>query len=99
MQLLESNSMERMLAVLVASGLVLGVYASVRNEPPQLPVPAIDQSSVGARGYVYVGGSYGGDPGNEIMQGQMSVEVVAPKHVRRPYPLVLIHSAGQRATN
>jgi pimeloyl-ACP methyl ester carboxylesterase len=33
------------------------------------------------------------------MQGQIYVEVLAPKDVRRPYPLVLIHGAAQTATN
>jgi pimeloyl-ACP methyl ester carboxylesterase len=46
-----------------------------------------------------VGGKYVGDPGKEIMQGQIYVEVLAPRDVRRPYPLVLIHGAGQTATN
>lgn len=68
-------------------------------EPPRLPVPAVDQSAVAARGYFYVGGRYVGDPGKETMQGQMYVEVLAPKDVRRPYPLVLIHGAAQTATN
>jgi pimeloyl-ACP methyl ester carboxylesterase len=70
-----------------------------RAEPPKLPVPAADQSAVGQRGYFYVGGKYVGEPGKEIMQGQAYVEVLAPKDVRRPYPLVLIHGAGQTATN
>ncbi len=68
-------------------------------EPVTLPVPAVEQSAVGARGYFYVGGRYVGEPGKEIMQGQMYVEAVAPKTVRRPFPLVLIHGAGQTATN
>jgi pimeloyl-ACP methyl ester carboxylesterase len=68
-------------------------------EPPRLPVPTVDQSAVAARGYFYVGGRYVGDPGKETMQGQMYVEVLAPKDVRRPYPLVLIHGAAQTATN
>ena len=67
------------------------------NRP--LPVPAVDQSAVGQRGYFYVGGRYTGEPGKEIMQGQIYVEVVAPKDQRRPYPLVLIHGAAQTATN
>ena len=33
------------------------------------------------------------------MQGQIYVEVLAPKEQRRPYPLVLIHGAAQTATN
>src|SRR5215813_13796535 len=70
-----------------------------RAEPPKLPVPAVDQSAVAKRGYLYVGGKYVGEPGKEIMQGQVYVEVLAPKDMRRPYPLVLIHGAGQTATN
>jgi pimeloyl-ACP methyl ester carboxylesterase len=33
------------------------------------------------------------------MEGQIYVEVLAPKNQRRPYPLVLIHGAAQTATN
>ena len=73
--------------------------AMVRAEAPKLPVPTVDQSAVGQRGYFYVGGKYVGEPGKEIMQGQVYVEVLAPKDVRRPYPLVLIHGAAQTATN
>jgi len=61
-------------------------------------VPAVDQSALGQRGFFYVGGKYVGEPGKEIMQGQAYVEVLAPKDVRRPYPLVLIHGAGVTAT-
>ena len=73
--------------------------APSRAEPPKLPVPAIDQSAVAQRGYFYVGGTYVGEHGKDIMQGQIYVEVLAPKDVRRPYPLVLIHGAAQTATN
>ncbi|MBV8754197.1 MAG: alpha/beta fold hydrolase [Hyphomicrobiales bacterium] len=89
------------LAANIAS--VLFVCAIAPNgaaaDPPRLPVPTVDQSAVAARGYFYVGGRYVGDPGKETMQGQMYVEVLAPKDVRRPYPLVLIHGAAQTATN
>jgi hypothetical protein len=71
----------------------------VRAEQPKLPVPAVDQSAVGKRGYFYVGGKYVGEPGKEIMQGQAYVEVLAPRDQRHPYPLVLIHGAAQTATN
>jgi pimeloyl-ACP methyl ester carboxylesterase len=72
--------------------------ATAGAEPPRLPVPAVDQSALGQRGFFYVGGKYVGEPGKEIMQGQAYVEVLAPKDVRRPYPLVLIHGAGVTAT-
>jgi pimeloyl-ACP methyl ester carboxylesterase len=65
----------------------------------KLPVPAVDQSAVAKRGFFYVGGHYVGEPGKEIMEGQIYVEVLAPRQQRRPYPLVLIHGAAQTATN
>jgi pimeloyl-ACP methyl ester carboxylesterase len=79
--------------------LVLVLPAPLKAEPPKLPVPTVDQSAVAQRGYFYVGGKYTGEPGKEIMQGQIYVEVLAPRDVRRPYPLVLIHGAAQTATN
>jgi pimeloyl-ACP methyl ester carboxylesterase len=93
--------MRHSFAPLIGAALLpaLAVFASVRAEPPKLPVPAVDQSAVAQRGYFYVGGKYVGEPGKEIMQGQIYVEVLAPKDVRRPYPLVLIHGAAQTATN
>jgi pimeloyl-ACP methyl ester carboxylesterase len=90
-------------SVRLASGLLFSALAwaptVAQAEPPKLPVPAVDQSAVAKRGYFYVGGKYVGEPGKEIMQGQAYVEVLAPKDVRRPYPLVLIHGAAQTATN
>jgi hypothetical protein len=90
-----------MLARIIGAALLpaLALVASARAEPPKLPVPAVDQSAIALRGYFYIGGQYVGDPGKEIMQGQVYVEVLAPKDVRRPYPLVLIHGAAQTATN
>jgi pimeloyl-ACP methyl ester carboxylesterase len=85
----------------IGAGSLLAILASAaaQAEPPKLPVPAVDQSAVALRGYFYVGGQYVGKPGESTMQGQVYVEVLAPKDVRRPYPLVLIHGAGQTATN
>ena len=73
--------------------------APAEAEAPRLPVPTVDQSAIAQRGYFYVGGRYVGEPGKEIMEGQAYVEVLAPRDVRRPYPLVLIHGAAQTATN
>jgi pimeloyl-ACP methyl ester carboxylesterase len=87
--------------VLFAGSVLFAALASepARAEPPKIPVPAQDQSAVGARGFFYVAGQYVGEPGKEIMRGQIYVEVVAPKNVRRPYPLVLIHGNAQTPTN
>jgi hypothetical protein len=87
--------------VLLAGSVLFAALVSepTRAEPPKLPVPVHDQSAVGARGFFYVGGQYVGEPGKEIMRGQIYVEMVAPKEVRRPYPLVLIHGNAQTSTN
>ena len=79
---------------IVCALLLLGIAAPAAMAEVRLPV-----SAVGQRGYFYVGGKYVGEPGKEIMQGQIYVEVLAPKTQRRPYPLVLIHGAAQTATN
>jgi pimeloyl-ACP methyl ester carboxylesterase len=92
-----ANTIMPLICGLLLSALAV-VPATTRAEPPKLPVPAVDQSAVGQRGFFYVGGKYVGEPGKEIMQGQAYVEVLAPKDVRRPYPLVLIHGAGVTAT-
>jgi pimeloyl-ACP methyl ester carboxylesterase len=81
-------------AALLSALLGAPAFAEVK-----LPVPAVDQSAVAKRGFFYVGGHYVGEPGKQIMQGQIYVEVLAPKTQRRPYPLVLIHGAAQTATN
>ena len=83
----------------LAFTVLVSALAPASAQTPKLPVPAIDQSAVAARGYFYVGGHYVGEPGKEIMAGQIYVEVIAPKAVKRPYPLVLIHGAAQTATN
>ena len=84
----------------IACAILLSAFASVPAlAEVKLPVPAYDQSAVAKRGYFYVGGKYVGEDGKNIMQGQVYVEVLAPKKVRRPYPLVLIHGAAQTATN
>ena len=62
-------------------------------------LPAFGQHTFSARDYFYVGGKYTGGPGHEVMAGQMYVEVLRPQRVVQKYPLVLLHGAGQTATN
>jgi pimeloyl-ACP methyl ester carboxylesterase len=90
-----NNACSRIACAFVVSAFV----AAPSSAEVKLPVPAYDQSAVAKRGYFYVGGKYVGEDGKNIMQGQIYVEVLAPKKVRRRYPLVLIHGAAQTATN
>src|SRR6476469_471362 len=78
------NIASRMLCALLLSALATAQAAA----EVKLPVPAVDQTAVAKRGYFYVGGQYTGEPGKNIMQGQIYVEVLAPKRQARPYPLV-----------
>ena len=96
-----SRSISRSVAHVAGAVLLAGAafICAAQADPPKLPVPAVDQSAVSLRGYFYVGGKYVGEPGKEIMDGQIYVEVLAPHDVKRPYPLVLIHGAAQTATN
>jgi pimeloyl-ACP methyl ester carboxylesterase len=56
-----------------------------------------DVMSVMHRLNFFVGGTYAGPPEARVMHGQMSVEMLTPKVVAHPYPLVLIHGAAQTA--
>lgn len=56
-------------------------------------------TSVATRSFFYAGGTYVGEAGKEVMSGQMYVERLAPREVRQPLPIVLIHGAAQTATN
>ncbi len=59
----------------------------------------MDHTHIASRDFFHVGGEYVGPPGQEVMHGQMYVEVLTPRELRRPYPLVMFHGAGQTATN
>ena len=59
----------------------------------------MDHTHIASRDFFHVGGEYAGPPGQEVMHGQMYVEVLTPGRPRRPYPLVMFHGAGQTATN
>jgi len=82
-----------------AAALLLAGCTPLAPQASRVPVPVHDQSAVGSRGYFYVGGRYTGAPDEQVMSGQIYVEVAVPKRVQRPYPLVLIHGAAQTATN
>jgi pimeloyl-ACP methyl ester carboxylesterase len=81
--------------------LVAGAMASVMTVASALAqgAPVTVPTSVAERGFFFAGGEYVGEPGRQIMRGQMYVEILKPKAVTRPYPIVLIHGAAQTSTN
>lgn len=77
---------------------VAAIFAMVIASGAQ-GAPSTVPTSVAERGFFFVGGEYVGEPGRQIMRGQMYVEALKPKAVSKPYPIVLIHGAAQTATN
>jgi pimeloyl-ACP methyl ester carboxylesterase len=75
--------------------------AAAQGNPPPAAVPATVkavESNVARQGYFHVGGRYVGEPGKEVMTGQMYVEVWAPREVKHPWPIVFFHGASSTAT-
>ena len=76
--------------------------ASARGVPQAAPagsIPTFSTADIARTGFFYVGGHYVGSPGQEIMGGAEYVEVMVPKKIRRPYPIVFLHGAGQTGTD
>ena len=65
---------------------------------PPASIPTFSTEDVGRTGFFYVGGKYVGDQGKEVMDGAEYVEVMVPKNIRHPYPIVFFHGAGQTGT-
>jgi pimeloyl-ACP methyl ester carboxylesterase len=76
--------------------------ARAQSHQPGAPSPSIHTFStedIASTGFFYVGGTYVGAPGKEVMDGAEYVEVMVPKKIRHPYPLVFFHGAGQTGTD
>ena len=85
-----------MLGGALLSGLLAATAAQAEVK---LPVPAVDQSAVAKRGYFYVGGKYVGEDGKNIMQGQVYVEVLAPKKLANTLAFMFETRYPQRVTS
>lgn len=80
-------------SALVAATLSLIAPAAAQQKQAGIATAAAERS------FLYAGGQYVGEPGKEVMAGQMYVERLAPREVRQSLPVVLIHGAAQTATN
>jgi pimeloyl-ACP methyl ester carboxylesterase len=71
---------------------------AARAAAPAAAVPSVSLDAVARHGYFYVGGEYVGELGparEATMGGAMYVEVMVPREIRSPYPVVFLHGAGQ----
>ncbi len=70
--------------------------AAAKAAPPG--IPTVSLNNVARHGFFYAGGKYVGELGADkesTMGGAMYVEVMVPKQIRSPYPVVFFHGAGQ----
>ena len=86
--------------VLLASGLWTDAYAqnAAARATPSKSIPTVSFANVARHGFWYAGGKYVGELGENkeaTMGGSMYVEVMVPKQIRSPYPIVFFHGAGQ----
>jgi pimeloyl-ACP methyl ester carboxylesterase len=88
-------------ALLVATfGTSIAVRAQSRaSGAPPAAIRTFSTADVASTGFFYVGGQYVGAPGKEVMDGAEYVEVMVPKKIRHPYPIVFFHGAGQTGTD
>jgi pimeloyl-ACP methyl ester carboxylesterase len=103
--------MKRRMLIVVLTALIVGVgsgwsdanaqTAASRGAPPaSIPTVALDK--VARHGFYYAGGTYVGELGTDkeaTMGGAMYVEVMVPRQIRSPYPVVFLHGAGQTAVD
>lgn len=84
------------LAALVLSGSQIATAQGGLGDPPPSAIPTFSTPNIAREGHFYVGGHYEGRPGSELMVGAMYVEVMVPKKIRHPYPVLFISGgAGQ----
>src|ERR1700693_3154674 len=86
--------------IIALLGISLGARAQSRaaGAPPS-SIHTISTDDIASTGFFYVGGKYVGAPGKEVMDGAEYVEVMVPKKIRHPYPIVFFHGAGQTGTD
>jgi pimeloyl-ACP methyl ester carboxylesterase len=84
--------------VFVAGGLPHADAQTVTSRAaPPAAVPTVSLANVARQGFFYAGGKYVKAEGatEETMGGAMYVEVMVPRQIRSPYPIVMLHGAGQ----
>jgi pimeloyl-ACP methyl ester carboxylesterase len=90
------------LSILIATILIIRPRTNAGSPPsgsPPASIPTFSTEGIARTGFFYVGGKYVGEPGKEVMDGAEYVEVMVPKNLRHPYPIVFFHGAGQTGTD
>jgi pimeloyl-ACP methyl ester carboxylesterase len=99
MNLKISTAMQAALIAVLVGGWFGASAQDVSRAAPAGSIPTFSMRDIARTGFFYVGGHYVGAPGQEVMDGAEYVEVMVPKKIRRPYPIVFLHGAGQTGTD
>jgi hypothetical protein len=87
------------LVLVVAGGSsAANAQSAAAKAAPAASIATIAINNVARHGFFYAGGRYVGELGPDkesTMGGAMYVEVLVPKQIRSPYPIVFLHGAGQ----
>lgn len=78
---------------LLGMGLAIGAGAQTARPPAAIPMMSLD--NVAYHGFFYAGGKYVREGDQATMGGAMYVEVMVPREVQHPYPVIFFHGAGQ----
>ena len=84
-------------AVIGTSGDVTAQSAASKAAP-SAAIPRVSLNNVARIGYFYAGGQYVGEIGpmkEQTWAGAMYFEVMVPRQIKSPYPVVFLHGAGQ----
>jgi pimeloyl-ACP methyl ester carboxylesterase len=88
----------RISALLLSTLFASGGFAAKAQDPGaatrRASITTFSTADIGRQGHFYVGGHYTGEPGKEIMDGAMYVEVWVPKNIRHRYPILFITGGG-----
>jgi pimeloyl-ACP methyl ester carboxylesterase len=87
-----------LVAVLAGASMLASANDGTTAAPPS-SIPTFSTTDIARTGFFYVGGHYVGGEGKEVMDGAEYVEVMVPKKIRRAYPIVFLHGAGQTGTD
>jgi pimeloyl-ACP methyl ester carboxylesterase len=87
-----------LLVVVIGGGFGARAQSSAGAAPPA-SIPTFSTEDIARTGFFYVGGHYAGGTGKEVMDGAEYVEVMVPKKIRRAWPIVFLHGAGQTGTD
>lgn len=83
----------------VLAGRLITAAGDFSKAAPGPAIPTFSTDDIARTGFFYAGGKYTGEKGKEVMGGAMYVEVMVPKKLRHPNPIVFLHGAGQTGTD